>query len=203
MNVTRPEAYVNIAPSRRREINALATSFFLLPLLLIVPNVVRGQAACERVLSEAEAHYVTGSFTDAINILAPCVRSFPAGSDEDRAAHRLLALAYLRNGEIEESRLVIVELFERNPDYEADPVSDPPAYVSMVNLVREESGVGSSTVSGGGAGGAAPPRTWLRSPRTWLIVAGSSAVVATLLVLGASGGGGNGSDALPLPPAFP
>ena len=192
-----------------------ARRFIAGPLIILLagfihPGVLQAQDTCEGVLGEAEAHYVTGAFSDAINVLAPCIRSFPAGTERDRSAYRLLALAYLRNGEIEESRLVIVELFERNPGYEADPVADPPAYVSLVNLVREESGIRSTATSGGGTGsggggGASPPRTWLRSPRTWLLVAGGSAVVTALVVLGTSGGGGGGGDSngLPMPPAFP
>lgn len=165
----------------------------------IVTGVAAAQVSCDQAISEANAHYTSGSFSDAINVLAPCVRTYSPGTDEDREAHRLLALAYLRAGDIEESRLVVVELFARNPDYEADPVSDPPAFVSLVNLVREETGVDSLR---SGSGSSSPLRTWFRSPTTWLIVAGGAAVTTAIVLVSASGNG-SGTDMLPPPPAFP
>lgn len=172
----------------------------LFVVCLLVAPAAFAQDECESAMGDAEAHYRTAAFPDAISALAPCVRSFPAGSAEDAAAHRLLALAFLRNGDIDDARIVIVELFERNPGYEPDPVSDPPAYVSLVNLVRSEAGIQTDRPGGGAAD---PPRTWLRSPRSWLIIGGGLAVVSALVVLGVSSGGGGGSNTLPGPPTFP
>lgn len=162
------------------------------------------QVNCDGALAEADGHYTSGAFQNAITALAPCVKNYPAGSSQDRAAHRLLALAYLRNGDLEESRLVLVELFARNPDYEPDPINDPPAFVSLVNLVREETRARASEPD---VESTAPVRTWFRSSRSWLFIAGGAALTTALVVVAASAGGGDGGggnpNTLPPPPAFP
>jgi hypothetical protein len=182
---------------------------WVVPFLVIgmAGSFVAGRATaqidCDRAYAEADAHYTAGAFAEAISVLAPCVKANRAGTDEDRAAHRLLALAYLRAGDLDESRLVIVELFSRNPGYVADPVNDPPAFVSLVNLVREETGV---NAAGSNPSGDPAPRTWFSSPRNWLILTGGAAVAAIAVVAATAGGGGgssNGPPLLPLPPAFP
>lgn len=166
----------------------------------LVLTPARAQIECEDAYLQAGDAYREGSFRSAITLLAPCVDAFPPGSELDRGAHRLLALAYLRNDELEEARLVIVELFARNPRYEADPINDPPAFVSLVNLVREEVGVQTRVEERPGGGADRP--VWYRSPRTWLYAAGGF-VVGTAAIIAIGGGGGNGGTALPPPPAFP
>lgn len=167
----------------------------------LLPRLVNAQANCDEAFLQAEEAYRAGEFSSAITALAPCVDRYRAGTEQDQGAHRLLALAYLRSDQIEEARLVIVELFARNPRYEADPVVDPPAFVSLVNLVREEVGVESRAEGGGGGGGVDRP-VWYRSPRTWLYAAGGL-VVGTAAILAIGGGGGGGSNSLPPPPAWP
>ena len=49
----------------------IAGPLIFLLLAFIHPGVLQAQDTCEGVLGEAEAHYVTGAFSDAINVLAP------------------------------------------------------------------------------------------------------------------------------------
>lgn len=170
--------------------------------VVLGPQRVFAQIACDDAYLQAEDEYREGAFRNAITLLAPCVDTFESGTDRDREAHRLLALAYLRSDELDEARLVIVEMFARNPRYEADPIADPPAFVSLVNLVREEVGVQSRADDRPGGGSERP--VWYRSPRTWLYAAGGIVVgTAAIIAIGGGGGGNGNAPSLPVPPAFP
>jgi hypothetical protein len=117
----------------------------------------------------------------------------------------LLSLSHLRLNELQQARSAIVNIFGVRPEYEADPVEDPPEYVSLVSIVRRD------------VQPEAPPaeeqdddRTpFFRRTSTWLGLAGSVAVggVVTFLTLGQGGDGGEepppGPGQLPPPPSTP
>lgn len=95
-------------------------------------------AACPEAYSEAESHYLNGRFGQAVELLRGCLdQEQPSGEGSVRI-YRLLALAYLYDGEDGAARQAVHGLLERVPDYTPDPVQDPPSYASLVASVREE-----------------------------------------------------------------
>jgi Tfp pilus assembly protein PilF len=53
-------------------------------------------------------------------------------------ANRLLALTQLKQGDLVAARAAVLEILAVAPEYRADPVQDVPAYVSLVNVVRQQ-----------------------------------------------------------------
>lgn len=191
-----------------------ATWFVCLAVTLLLaasaPAGVRAQARekCDVEYERAEAEYLEGRFDDAINALQSCLDREQLFRDEAVRVYRLMALAYLNKGDVEQARFAVVNLLSRDAAYEPDAVQDPPTYVSLVNLVQEQLAVNApSPAEPEPAEGVdeRPRRSWLTGPRQWLLVAGGAVVVGTaaaLIFSGSDSPGGNTSP-LPLPPAFP
>ena len=89
---------------------------------------------CPEALAEAEARYVEGTFGGVIARLDPCLDDTPRSIP----ARRLIVLTYLRLGEINEAKLALLDILAIQPTYQPDPVQDPPAYRSLVQVVREQ-----------------------------------------------------------------
>ena len=92
--------------------------------------------SCAGQLSDAEAHYTAGEL-DAAQILAhECTESEMAF--EAIRARRLLALTFLRQGNIEEAQLAVLRILGLNYGYQPDETLDPPPYVALVETVRQQ-----------------------------------------------------------------
>jgi hypothetical protein len=100
----------------------------------------RAQAdVCEPELAEAEELYRDGRFEDAAELLTSCLDGREGvRADVALRGYRLLALAHLQNGDIAGARIAVVRVLARDPDYEADPVIDPPGYQALVETVRTQ-----------------------------------------------------------------
>lgn len=91
-------------------------------------------ADCQKALTEAEARYVEGAFEDVAPHLEPCLGE-GLGSVP---AYRLVALAQLRQGHIAEAKLTILRILTLRPRYRPDRIQDPPTFVALVEIVRDE-----------------------------------------------------------------
>lgn len=113
---------------------------FLLPLLASEARAqAEAGAPCGERLAEAEAHYVGGQPDRVEPLLEGCLDG-RLGEDAV-AAYRLLALARLKEGEETAAMAAIIELLDAAPSYEPDPVRDLPAYVALVDAVRQQLGL--------------------------------------------------------------
>lgn len=167
------------------------------------------QVPCEAAINQAESAYLNGNFQEAINQVSLCLDRQDATEDQVVAANRLLSLSHLRLNELQQARAAIVNIFGVRPGYDADPVEDPPEYVSLVSIVRQEVQPEVPPAEGDAEDDRTP---FFRRTSTWLSLIGSVAVggVVTFLTLGQGGddgGGGEppptGPDPLPPPPGTP
>lgn len=174
------------------------------------PTVAQEASPCEEALGAAESAYLNGNFDEAIRLISPCLDRSDVPEEQAVQAYRLLSLAHLQQDELPEARAAIVDIFSIRPGYEADPVEDPPSYVSLVSIVRSD--VQPAQLAEETEGDAEEERStpFFRRTSTWLSIAGSLLVggVVTLVTVGQGGGGDNGggpggSDSLPEPPGTP
>ena len=103
-------------------------------LLVILAPAGRAQTPdCPDAFAEAETMYRDGQFEGVEARLRPCLEA-PA---VETPVRRLLALAFLRQQRLADAQDVVTQLLADDPTYTADPVQDPPVYVSLVALVAE------------------------------------------------------------------
>lgn len=168
--------------------------------------------SCATALAGAEAQYVQGQLDETITLLAPCLGREEVAVAEAVPAYRLLALSYIKKGNLEEAKIAVLELLNRSPSYEPDPIRDLPSYAALVNVVKQQLvlAAGRRPVEGPEQQPAEPiqpvqQHSWLRAHRGWLI--GSSvALVGIVTAIAAGGGGGGGPEpipTLPRPPGLP
>lgn len=180
-------------------------------LLLCVPDSWAQNAVCSNALDAAEDQYVNAEYEEARRLVAACLNQPDIPGEQVVSAYRLLALIYLKQDQLEQARSAIVNLLGIDPEYTADPVNNPPSYVSLVAIVRRdvsrEPEIAAATDSEKDDSGRRP---FFRRSSTWItiggIVVGSG--VATVLALDSGSGGSGGGDpisptALPLPPGTP
>ncbi|HMB93029.1 MAG TPA: hypothetical protein VKP65_19420 [Rhodothermales bacterium] len=111
--------------------------FFL--LLLGTSGFAHAQERqCADEFRRADAVYLEGRFDETIRLLRTCLDRATLFVEEAIPVYRLMAMAHLNQGENEEAQATIADLLVLAPDYEADPIQDPPSYVSLVTEQREE-----------------------------------------------------------------
>jgi len=93
---------------------------------------------CVDSLDEAEELYRTGNFDQSIEITIDCLEEDELPEEETLRAYRLLGLSYIAQDILQEARWAISRLLEIVPDFEPDPVQDPPTFSRLVEDVREE-----------------------------------------------------------------
>lgn len=176
--------------------------------MMSVPSAMAQEATtCEEAISSAESAYLNGNFQEAISQASTCLDRQDVSEDQAVEAYRLISLAHLRRNELQQARAAIVNIFGIRPSYEADPIEDPPEYVSLVSIVQREV---QPEVPPAEEPAEEDRTPFFRRTSTWLSLIGSVAVggVVTFLTLGQNGGddGGGpptGPDPLPPPPGTP
>jgi hypothetical protein len=176
----------------------------LFSLFAVAPAQAQDGALCTRVLDTAAEQYLEGAYGEAMRFVSSCLNQAVVPDSQAVAAYRLLALIHLKQDELDSARAAVVNLLGLQPDYTADPVANPPSYVSLVSLVRRD-------LEGAQQAAAdAPDRPpFFRRTSTWLtmtsILVGSG--VATYFVVEGNGGSGGGGPpdqpSLPAPPSVP
>jgi len=92
---------------------------------------------CVEELRRADTVYLEGRFDETIRLLRTCLDRATLFVEEAIPVYRLMAMAHLNQGETAEAEAAIADLLVLAPDYEADPIQDPPSYVSLVAAQRE------------------------------------------------------------------
>ena len=115
---------------------------FLLAIPVLVPETALGQDQdCTNFLGEADAMYAQGDFDGTISLINRCIDDEAISESNRRIAYRLIGLSYIGKGVEGDAKEAVRQLLTLVPNYEPDPVMDPPNFVSMVAEVRQEIGV--------------------------------------------------------------
>lgn len=176
----------------------------LIGLVGAPPALAQDSTSCEAAIAAGEEAYLNANFEQAINRVATCLDQQDVPNEQAVRAYRLMSLAHLRLNELQQARAAIVNILGRQPEYEADPIQDPPEYVSLVSIVKRE------VQPEGPPPADQPPAEDDGTPffsrtSTWLSILGSIAVggVVTLVTLGQGGGGGDDGGGGTTPPTGP
>ena len=102
-----------------------------------VPQVT----GCPALLAAAEQRYSDQVYMDVEPLVLDCVEDRAATQSEVQRAYRLLALSYIKQGLVTEAGRTVVRLLERDPSYVADPRTDLPPYVALVDGARDQLGI--------------------------------------------------------------
>ncbi len=110
----------------------------LVLLLLIVPSAHGQTSSCQQELTEAEQAYTLGSFDETVRLADLCLNKAGIPEADRRLAFRLKGLSYIGKGLEVDAREAVKRLLELIPSFRADPIQDPPAFVSLIEDVRNE-----------------------------------------------------------------
>ncbi len=193
---------------------------FLATVLLVVSLDAFAQPRdkCAEERADAENFYLEGQFDEAIRLLHACVVREELFVDEAVQVYRLMGLAYMNKSDMEQAQRTIYDLLQIVPNYEADPIQDPPSYMTLVALVRQEVAaeaqqtpseqpqvspdqpqprIEEPAVIPVVTQTQPPPQRRSRtSPKTWFLATGGAFVVVTAVVLALGGGSGSSPSAL-------
>jgi hypothetical protein len=177
----------------------------LLPVILALAPAATAQPAsvCDTALEAAAAQYRDGAFQETIRLASSCLDQREVATEDARAAYRLLILAYLKQDDLASARKSAVTLLGVDPDYTPDPVANPPDYVSLLAVVRQE--IGPETTSD-----EPRRRPFFQRTSTWITL-GTTLVAGGVVSLVVLNGGDDGSEpppasgpgTLPAPPGVP
>jgi len=188
-------------------------------LLVVSPDAfAQPRDKCAEERADAKNFYLEGQFDEAIRLLQACLVREELFVDEAVQVYRLMGLAAINKGDLEQAQQAIRDLLQRVPSYEADPIQDPPSYMTLVAVVRQEVAAEAlaeqapseeqQTPSDSLQVSVEPPRTPVvipmipqhqpsrqrrsaRGPKTWLLATGGAFVVVTAVVLALGGGSGS------------
>lgn len=108
-------------------------------LLLLCPVQVSAQTQnCDDVLVEANNLYSTGSFDATIALLDQCLERTDVTEPQRMKAYRLKGLSFIGKGLETDAKATIRNLLSLVPNYEADPVMDPPNFVELITQLKQE-----------------------------------------------------------------
>jgi outer membrane receptor for ferrienterochelin and colicin len=112
----------------------------LLAALLL--GALAGPAAagtgCELQLQDADARLQEGKLGEARQAAEACLAASPS-RQEKILAQELLAKVHLAEDDLAQARHAVEEVLRSKPDFAANPVTDPPRFVRLVDQVRRES----------------------------------------------------------------
>ena len=95
-------------------------------------------ADCAEELEQANETYSRGRFDETIALLDRCLAKEEIPEEERLTAYRLKGLSYIGKGLEGDARSSVRRLLALVPNYEPDPVLDPPDFVSLVAEIKQE-----------------------------------------------------------------
>lgn len=101
-------------------------------------NALAQQRNCDDFLTEANTLYSRGSFDETITLIDQCLNTDNLSDIQRRTAFRLKGLSFIGKGLEVDAKNSIKRLLQLVPNYEPDPVLDPPNFVEMIAEVRAE-----------------------------------------------------------------
>ena len=113
-------------------------AFLFCIYLFPIASVYAQNANCTDELTRAEQAYTRGSFDETISLVDQCLNKQNLSETDRRLAFRLKGLSYIGKGLEGDARDAVRRLLEIIPEFNADPIQDPPAFVQMIEEVRNE-----------------------------------------------------------------
>jgi len=132
---------MQICASRIKTLLVCLISAFLIILPIadcLARATLTNPEECEEDIKQAEAYYKKGDFNNAIVTLIVCLSNPGLSKQQQLTAYRWLGLAYLAKDYEKDAREAISKLIELVPEYEPDPVEDPPPFTEMVRAIKKE-----------------------------------------------------------------
>ena len=118
---------------------------FLLCLMSYTLTYAQQGNNCREELDEANALYTVGRFDETIVLIDQCLEKTGIPDADQRFAYRLKGLSYIGKGLEGDARASIRLLLTLVPNYEPDPIQDPPDFVSLVQELKDEMGISNSS----------------------------------------------------------
>lgn len=200
--------------------NILITWLIVAIVILPIPGIstisaIQAQDDCTEQLNQAEQFYNTGRFDDAEKIIENCLENGNMDREQKLRAYRLLGLTYIAKDLEAEARDTVSKLLEMVPNYQTDPVQDPPPFRNLVDEVKKDQDTQVQEET-------EPQETVTEQPqqgdelenlveqredrkkqkRKWYYIAGGAVVGAAVITAVALGGGSEGAE-FPMPPGRP
>ena len=174
--------------------------FFLCTSLLILPLFDSGSLLSaqdidiEKTLTDAEQKYTEGRFDETIALLTVCIDSPNVTREQKQRAYRLMGLTYIAKDYLTEAKISIENLLKLVPNYQPDPIFDPPPFINLVKEVQDETVAKQVTT-----------KEEEPSSNIWWYVGGGAAVVlvGAVLLSGGSDEETTQPQSLPAPPDIP
>lgn len=105
-------------------------------LILSVVTLASAQTNCERNLLEAQNDYRNGNLYEIPSLLEDCINN---GFDRQQKmdAYKLLTLTFLNINQPSAAKRSLTRLMKLNPEFEANPATDPEEFVLLYKKVRQ------------------------------------------------------------------
>ncbi len=116
----------------------LSALVLILSVLTFNQSAYGQTTACQTELEQAEQAYTLGNFDETIRLVDLCLTKNNIQEAERQFAFRLKGLSYIGKGLEADARAAIHRLLELVPSFQADPIQDPPSFVSLIEEVKQE-----------------------------------------------------------------
>ncbi|WP_420456180.1 ComEA family DNA-binding protein [Rubrivirga sp.] len=93
---------------------------------------------CRDALASAEQRYTEQAYDAVEALVRECVSQPTAAADDLVEAHRLLALAFIKQDLMTEAQGAVIKLLSADFSYEPDRLLDLPLYVALVDVVKDQ-----------------------------------------------------------------
>ncbi len=106
----------------------------IIAIIAFLPQL-HAQESCTEKLYHANTLYEKGQINEAIDIAKTCATSTNSPAEQWQA-YRLLAMAYLANGQQKEARKAAEKMMELNPTYQPSTLKDPAELIRLLESVK-------------------------------------------------------------------
>jgi hypothetical protein len=154
----------------------LCTSLLILPLFDSGSLLLAQDIEIEKTLNDADQKYTEGRFDEAIALLTVCLDTPGITPEQKQRAYRLMGLTYIAKDYLIEAKNSIAKLLQLVPNYQPDPIFDPPPFINLVKEVQEETVAKQVTA-----------KEEESDSKIWWYVGGGVAAVALVVILASSG----------------
>jgi hypothetical protein len=117
------------------------TRWALLAVAFFIAFPAQAQAPGCPELAEAQQRYDNGQFEEAIATATQCLEGDETTEPERQRAYRLIGLSYIGQDLRDNAREAVRQLIMLVPNFEPDPVNDPPQFIQMVEEAKAAQGV--------------------------------------------------------------
>lgn len=170
---------------------------------------LQAQTACATELAEAEQKFFDAHFDEAIAMAGRCLSEKGLPAALQLQAYRVQAMAYQAKDYVQQAKEAIRKLLQLAPNYQPDPVQDPPRFIELVEQVRVEEQAAAKKPPAPQSPHAGEPEASKKKKggaAKWLLLGGGAGVAVIVAAVLTSGRGTETTpprQSLPAPPSLP